>query len=229
MKNEKPLTHRLRSFVRREGQLTKAQERALKELWSTYGINIDQGLLNLNKLSNKIVLEIGFGMGDSLFQTAKAHPDIFYIGIEVHRPGVGYLLNLIHNAQLKNVRIFCHDAVEVLEKNIQNNSLNVIQIFFPDPWPKKRHHKRRLIQPDFVKLLWQKLKPNGILHLATDWQNYAEHMLAILNQAEGFKNLSPNGAFSPHLASRPQTKFEKRGKTLGHAVWDLIFQKISLN
>jgi len=155
---------------------------------------------------------------------AEKFPQKFFIGVEVHRPGVGSLLQNIHAKKIENVRVICHDAVEVLKNNIPNKSLDIIQIFFPDPWPKKRHHKRRLIQPEFVQLIRQKLKPGGILHVATDWQNYAEYILEVLHKDKDFVNLAEDNNFSDRSLSRPSTKFEERGKKLGHEVWDLIFE-----
>jgi tRNA (guanine-N7-)-methyltransferase len=195
--------------------MTPAQTRALKELWPRYGINLSQQI----HLKDPTYLEIGFGMGNSLATQALQHPEINFMGIEVHQPGVGSLLLQLEKNQLSNVAIISQDAVEVLEKHIPAHSLAAIQIFFPDPWPKKRHHKRRLIQADFVKLLHQTLKPHGILHLATDWEDYAEQMQTVI---------SASGLFVPSqpLIERPLTKFEQRGKKLGHGVWDLTFSAI---
>ncbi len=164
-------------------------------------------------------------MGQSLLAMAQADPETQYIGVEVHRPGVGKLLAGVEDAGLTNLRVFCHDAVEVLEHALAPQSLDRVNIYFPDPWHKKRHHKRRLIQPPFVKLLCSRLKPGGLLHLATDWEPYAEHMLEVLNASEELANCSPEGAYVPRPPERPNTKFEARGERLGHGVWDLMFRK----
>jgi tRNA (guanine-N7-)-methyltransferase len=216
----------VRSFVRREGRLSRGQRRALDTLWDRYGVDASPGLLDLDKLFRRgapRILEIGFGNGESLATMAQARSDADFLGIEVHRPGVGHLLMRIESLGLSNLRVLCVDAVEVLARQLPDTSLNRIQIFFPDPWPKHRHHKRRLIQPDFVALLARKLKPGAHLHLATDWEAYALHMLAVLEAAEGFVNTASKFAERPDY--RPLTKFERRGLSLGHAVWDLLFQR----
>lgn len=207
--------HHRRSYVLRQGRMTPAQTRALAELWPTYGIELAQTI----KINDPTCLEIGFGMGTSLVTQAINYPEMNFIGIEVHKPGVGSLLLQIDKNRLNNIKIISHDAVEVLRDFIPDHSLALIQIFFPDPWPKKRHHKRRLIQPEFVKLLHQKLKPQGILHLATDWENYAEQMQEVVSNSGLFGPTSP-------LLERPSTKFEQRGKKLGHGVWDWVFSAI---
>ena len=210
-KNQRPI----RSYVLREGRMTPAQEKALRDLWHIYGIDSTMGLIDIK---TPTVLEIGFGMGQSLAVQAKAHPENHYIGIEVHKPGVGSLLQQIQKENIQNIRLFCCDAIDVLKNNLADHSLDKVQIFFPDPWPKKRHHKRRLIQTNFIQLIHQKLKSGGILHIATDWENYAEYILEIIHQTKLFEEtkLSPEN-------QRPATKFEARGKKLGHGVWDLIF------
>ena len=218
----------IRSFVRREGRLTPAQQRALETLWPKYGVEYAPAPLDLASLFGRaapVTLEIGFGNGASLAQMAAADPARDFLGIEVHRPGVGNLLRQLEQQELGNIRVICHDAVEVLEYMIPSGSLDRVQIFFPDPWPKKRHHKRRLIQPAFVARLASRLRQGGMLHLATDWENYAEHMLAVLNASRDFVNTADGGGFHPRPESRPLTKFEQRGQHLGHGVWDLIFRK----
>lgn len=221
---------RIRSYVRREGRITPSQDRALKELWPHYGIAYRAQPLDLDGAFGRgcpgeRVLEIGFGNGELLARLAAQNPDNDYLGIEVHRPGVGHLLLTIEQQTLTNVRIICHDAVEVLAHQLQDASLDQILLFFPDPWPKKRHHKRRIVQPAFVALLASRLRPGGHLHLATDWENYAEQMLSVMQQSRDFRNLSPEGGFSERPSSRPVTKFERRGRRLGHGVWDLLYRR----
>jgi tRNA (guanine-N7-)-methyltransferase len=215
----------IRSFVLRQGRLTKGQEQALKNSWPTFGIEYNPNSVISFETNKNVVLEIGFGMGASLIEMAKNAPNTLFLGIEVHKPGIGSCLMAIEENQLPNLKVMCHDAVEVLQNMITNDSLNKVQIFFPDPWHKAKHNKRRIIQPNFVELIRQKLKLGGILHLATDWQHYAEHMLEVLTQAKGFKNLSITNDYIPRPEERPITKFEKRGKNLGHGVWDLQFMK----
>lgn len=220
---------RIRSFVRREGRLTKGQERALQELWPVMGVEYRDEMLDLNQLFGRdapIVLEIGFGMGKSLVEMAAAAPETNFIGIEVHRPGVGACLSSAQDAGITNLRLFCHDAVEVLGQMIPDQSIDTLQLFFPDPWHKARHHKRRIVQPAFVQMLRPKLKIGGVFHMATDWENYAEHMLEVMNAAEGFVN-TVEGDYAPRPDSRPLTKFEQRGHRLGHGVWDLLFARKS--
>jgi len=220
----------IRSFVRREGRITPAQRYALDSLWEKYGIDYVDQVLNFSEIFNReagLVLEIGFGNGESLLQMAVEAPELNFIGIEVHSPGVGNLLLGIEREACQNTRIISHDAVNVLEQMVGDACLDRVQIFFPDPWPKKRHHKRRLIQAGFVSLLHKKLKPNGVLHLATDWENYAQHMMEVLSASEGFRNRVSNGGFYADASSlRPVTKFEQRGLRLGHKIFDLIFEKV---
>lgn len=219
---------RIRSFVKREGRLTKGQAAALERQWPVKGLTHQAQVLDLGQVFGRrapVVLEIGFGMGHSLVDMAKAEPEQDFIGIEVHGPGVGACLMEAELQGVENLRIFQHDAVEVLEDCIADGALHKVQIFFPDPWHKKRHHKRRLVRPDFVKLLQAKLEQGGILHLATDWENYAEHMLEVMHAEEGWDNLSSDNTYIPRPDSRPLTKFEKRGQKLGHGVWDMQFKK----
>lgn len=215
----------IRSYMRREGRLTTAQARALRELWPRYGIDHPGGELDAEALFGRkapLTLEIGFGNGEALLAAARAHPDRDFLGIEVHRPGVGRLLNHLDRRALENVRVICADAVEVLHRRTPRRLLDACWIFFPDPWPKKRHHKRRLIQPAFVRRLAETLKPGGILHLATDWADYAEHMLSVLDAEALLENAAGPGRFSERPGWRPETRFERRGKERGHAVFDLI-------
>ena len=216
---------RIRSYVLRQGRLTKGQEKALTELWPTFGIDYSPQALDLPKTFGRQeslkILEIGFGMGETTATIAQSMPERDFLGVEVHTPGVGGLLKLIGEKSLSNVRIIQHDVVDVLSHMIADASLDGVHIFFPDPWHKKRHHKRRLIQAEFVKLLCSKLKLGAYLHVATDWQEYAEWVLEILK----IEPLLANSAndYAPKPAYRPLTKFENRGIKLGHGVWDLIF------
>jgi tRNA (guanine-N7-)-methyltransferase len=216
--------HSIRSFVLRAGRMGSGQQKALDELGPRFLLPYQTQQVDLDALfarqANKIV-EIGFGMGSATAEIAANHPENDYLGIEVHTPGVGALLKQIGERQLNNLRIIQHDAVEVLRNMIADASLDGIHIYFPDPWHKSRHHKRRLIQPAFVSLLTQKLKSGGYLHLATDWENYAEQMLEVLSSDQQLTNTASNFAQRP--AYRPLTKFEQRGLRLGHGVWDLVF------
>lgn len=224
---DKPL-RQVKSFVLRTGRMTQAQKRAYDLAWPVYGLQSSDGLPDYSAVfnnNNDLVFEIGFGMGDSLIDMAKQSPEQNFIGVEVHRPGVGGLLKRIEEENLQNIRVFAEDALDVLQHSIADNSLSKVQIFFPDPWHKKRHNKRRIIQADFVQQLNQKLKSGGILHLATDWQEYAEHMLEVMQNAEAYVNTQSTGGYAPKPSFRPETKFERRGERLGHGVWDLLFTK----
>ncbi|HHJ13059.1 MAG TPA: tRNA (guanosine(46)-N7)-methyltransferase TrmB [Gammaproteobacteria bacterium] len=218
---------RIRSFVRREGRLTPAQRRALDALWPRFGLDFGSAAdpAALVPPGAAVTLEIGFGNGDSLAEMAAADPGGFYLGIEVHRPGVGRLLKTLDERGIDNVRLYCHDAVEVLEQRVPDAWLDRVLLYFPDPWPKKKHHKRRIVQPPFVALLARKLKPGGLLHMATDWAPYAEHMLEVMRASDAFINTSPAGDFVPRPDWRPRTRFERRGQRLGHAVFDLLFRR----
>jgi tRNA (guanine-N7-)-methyltransferase len=218
----------VKSFVIRIGRMTAAQKQAYEANWPLHGLNVDGGALDARAVFGRaapLVFEIGFGMGQSLIEMAQANPQWNYIGVEVHPPGVGNILRLGAEANLTNLKVYKADAKAVLADCIADNALDRIQIFFPDPWHKTRHHKRRLIQPDFVQELRAKLKPGGILHLATDWEPYAKHMMKVLSAAPGFRNASGVGSWATEHA-RPLTKFEQRGQRLGHGVWDLLFEKI---
>jgi tRNA (guanine-N7-)-methyltransferase len=216
---------RIRSFVLRQGRLTKGQERALETVWPQFGIDYTENLLDLNQVfgrsNSKKILEIGFGMGESTAKIAQTLPNCDFLAAEVHTPGVGSLLKLIEETNLTNIRIIQHDVVDVLQNMLAESSLDGVHIFFPDPWHKKRHHKRRLIQAEFVKLLCTKLKVGGYLHVATDWQEYAEWVLEVLNAEPQLQNTALDYAEKPSY--RPLTKFENRGIKLGHGVWDLVF------
>jgi len=220
----------IRSFVIRAGKITAGQKSAFETLWPTYGLSLFKGKIDLDLLFGRkapLVLEIGFGMGDSLFQMASQEPDKNFIGIEVHPPGVGRLMNLVHQAGLSNLRVYMADAMDVLEDCIPDESIDRLQLFFPDPWHKKKHNKRRIMQTIFVQKVFPKLTTGGVLHMATDWQAYAEQMLEVMKLADGFSNLDPNGAYSLRPDYRPITKFEKRGAKLGHGVWDLLYKKLN--
>ncbi|KAF0190715.1 MAG: tRNA (guanine-N7-)-methyltransferase [Gammaproteobacteria bacterium] len=217
----------IRSFVRREGRMTEAQRRALEQYWPRYGVDV-AGPLKLAAIFDRpapCIVEIGFGMGDTLIEMARCHPDNNYLGIEVYRPGIGSVLRQLDAADMHNVRVIAGDAMEVLRNALADASLDAIHVFFPDPWPKKRHHKRRIIQPDSVALFARKLRPGGLLHLATDWQEYAQHMLAVMTAEPALVNRAGDGGFSERPAYRPLTKFEQRGQRLGHQVRDLILER----
>ena len=226
---ENKYLRRIRSFVLREGRLTKGQQRSLDLFWPTMGLEYQATPYDMKAVFGReaeLVLEIGFGMGKSLVQMAKAAPDKDFIGIEVHKPGVGACLGEAETEGVKNLRLFEHDAIEILNDSIADNSLSTVQLFFPDPWHKKRHHKRRIVQAEFAQLLRRKLKVGGVFHMATDWENYAEHMLEVMTAAEGYSNLSETNDYVPRPEHRPLTKFENRGVNLGHGVWDLMFKKV---
>jgi len=216
----------IRSFVKREGKLTKGQQNAINDCWPDFGVDLSDELLDLDNLfgrQEETILEIGFGNGLSLADMAQANPQQNYFGIEVHKPGVGSLLVQVKQRSLANIRVSGDDAVAVLQQQIPDGSLDRVQIFFPDPWHKKRHHKRRLIQSEFVVMLVNKLKSLGVIHVATDWQNYAEHVLEVLSANQNLANTAKDYAEKP--VYRPQTKYETRGIKLGHGVWDLVFTK----
>ena len=216
----------IRSYVLRQGRVSPAQQRAVETLLPRFGIPYAAQPLDLDKTLGRAapkILEIGFGMGDSTATIALAHPENDYLALEVHTPGVGNLLKLIDAQQISNIRIIQHDAVEVLRDMIGDATLDGVHIFFPDPWHKARHNKRRLIQAPFVAQLVQKLKPGGYLHVATDWQDYAEQVLRVLSEEPLLENTAAD--YAPRPAYRPLTKFEKRGINLGHGVWDLVFRR----
>lgn len=217
---------RIRSFVRRQGRFTPAQRQAFATLWAGRGLLLGDAPIDIPTLfpgCERQVLEIGFGMGHTLAELAAREPRTAFIGVEVHRPGVGKLLALAEERGLGNLRVFCEDAVEVLQRGIAEQALDAVLLFFPDPWHKKRHHKRRLVQPGFVELVRRRLRPGGMLHMATDWADYARQMLEVVERAPGWRNAAGPGEYSPRPASRPVTRFEERGRRLGHAVQDLVF------
>ena len=222
------LPQRIRSFIRRQGRLTPGQQYAIDNHWATYCLDPkkDYNFTEVFGREAPLFMEIGFGNGDSLAKMAAANPDKDYIGIEVHTPGVGHLLMLLHEQGISNVRIYCHDAIEVLENKCPDHSLAGLHLFFPDPWHKKKHHKRRIVRPSFVELLDKKLKVGGYFHAATDWENYAQWILDVLSAHNGLVNTSPTQDYCPCPDYRPLTKFEQRGIRLGHGVWDIIFSKV---
>ncbi|MDC0981413.1 tRNA (guanosine(46)-N7)-methyltransferase TrmB [Candidatus Pseudothioglobus singularis] len=224
-------SHRkIQSFVKRSGRLSKAQSLGLNNLWSDFGIEVHNNeIINFEAAfvkKNAITLEIGFGNGDSLLETAINQPNQNFIGIEVYEAGVGRIINEASKQNVSNLLIIKDDAVEIMANNISDNSISNFQLFFPDPWHKKRHHKRRIIQTSFLDLLSRKLKTNGTVHIATDWQNYAEHIMKTLEMHPHFKNLAGDYIYSKRPKDRPLTKFENRGHKLGHGVWDLLFKNI---
>ena len=219
-----------KSFVIRSGRITSSQQKALDLFWQDNGLTASDGILDQDRLFSRkapLVFEIGFGMGLSLAEMAEKHPDMDFIGVDVHKPGVGNLLKEIAQRGLRNLKIYQEDATIVIQQCIADKMLDRIHLYFPDPWPKKRHHKRRLVQPEFVTKCRNKLKIGGIFHIATDWEPYAHQMLEVMQAAEGFQNLSGSQQFSKRPDYRPITKFEKRGQKLGHGVWDLLFERVS--
>lgn len=222
-------TRVLRSFVQRAGRLTPAQQRALDELWPNYGLEIAQGRLDAPARFGRtapLVLEIGFGNGEAVIHGALHAPERDFIGIEVHKPGVGRALNAIEASALTNLRLYAEDAVEVLKQCIGERALDEVRIYFPDPWHKKRHVKRRLIQPGFVELLASRIAPGGLLHLATDWEPYAEQMWEVMDASPQFRNSEGARGHVPRPDWRPETHFERRGLRLGHGVWDLLYRRV---
>lgn len=221
-------SHRpIRSYVIRGGRLTDSQRKAIDQHWQEYVIDYQQQSLPWDELFPQpapLTVEIGFGMGDSLLAMAEADPATNFLGIEVHKPGVGKLIHGLVEKQLSNVRIMCHDATEVVQHCMENGAIDRFLIFFPDPWHKKRHHKRRLIQAPLVSLLANRLHKGGSIHLATDWQNYAEHMLDVMEAEPTLSNANGPNQYWPN-PNRPETKFERRGQRLGHGVWDLLYKK----
>lgn len=220
----------IRSFVIRGGRITEGQEAAFKQWWPSYGLSLFSGTLAENgglRESAPLIVEVGFGMGDSLWQMVKQAPEADFVGIEVHPPGVGRLINNAGKDELTNLKVYMADATDVMTDCIADNSIDRFQLYFPDPWHKKKHHKRRIVQPEFVNLIVQKLKPGGIIHMATDWENYAEHMIEVLKEISGIACLGGEDGYAEKPSYRPHTKFEARGERLGHGVWDILYQKIA--
>ncbi len=226
---EVPHLRRIKSYVLREGRLTTGQERALRELWPEWGIEYTDSLLDLDKVFGRsnapLTVEIGFGMGKSLVEMASKAPERNFIGIEVHTPGIGACLADIRDHNISNLRVVHHDAVEVFNSMIPDDSVDTLQLYFPDPWHKARHHKRRIVKPEFLDMIMPKLRQGGVIHMATDWENYAEQMLEVLSADSRIENLSADNTYVPRPDFRPLTKFELRGQRLGHGVWDLMFRK----
>ncbi|MCH8499363.1 MAG: tRNA (guanosine(46)-N7)-methyltransferase TrmB [Marinobacter sp.] len=225
-----PVTTRrgVRSFVIRQGRMTDGQKKAYDRHWAKYGLTREQGVIDPRLVFGReacLNLEIGFGMGKSLATMAAAAPEQDFIGVEVHKPGVGALLKDVEEQGLDNVRVYDVDANDVIDLCLPDACLDRVLLFFPDPWHKKRHNKRRIVQPEFAQRIRHKLRVGGIFHMATDWQEYAEHMMEVMNEAEGFENVAGPGQFSPRPEDRPITKFETRGERLGHGVWDLLFRR----
>jgi tRNA (guanine-N7-)-methyltransferase len=218
-----------RSFANRSRKLSPNQQLVFDDLWKIYGLDASLGQLDFATIFSNdlpVVLEIGFGDGDNLFNLAQSHPEFNYIGVEVYLPGVAKLITRLAEKELQNVRIFHGDVTQIFENNIPSASLAKILMFFPDPWPKRRHHKRRLLQIDFAKLMVGKLMKGGVIHLATDWENYAKQMLEVMESIQGCHNSAGKDNFSPRPEFRPLTKFEARGKRLGHSICDLAFTKL---
>lgn len=217
---------RPRSYVVR-GRKTEAQQRAIDEFWPVYGVDFDGSRLDLDALFGRSaprVVEIGFGNGENLLALAARHPERDFLGVEVHGAGVGRVLAAANEQGLTNIRVVRHDAVEVFEQGLDADSVDEVLIFFPDPWPKARHHRRRLVQPEVVRLLVRALTPTGVLRLATDWEPYAEHMIDVLDAEPALVNVAGPGGFIPRPDDRPVTKFERRGERLGHAIFDLEYR-----
>lgn len=225
---DKPAHRPIRSYVLRQGRMTEAQQRAFETLWPRYGLILDQDLLDLPAIfgnANPVTLEIGFGNGETLAQLAQRHPERNYLGVEVHSPGVGHLMIKLAAQESDNARILQCDAMELLRHHLPAGSLAGVMLLFPDPWHKKRHHKRRIVQAEFADLVHRALMPGGLLHMATDWESYAQQMLRVLSGHPGFDNQAGSGNFAPRPDDRPLTKFERRGQRLGHGVWDLLFDR----
>jgi tRNA (guanine-N7-)-methyltransferase len=218
-------TRSIKSFVRRSGRMTPSQKNALEVYWPAFGIDFNENGLNLPDGFETLKLEIGIGNGDALIHMAAAEPRSLYIGVEVHEPGIGHCLNHIHQRKLANVRLIKHDAIEVLQHMISPATLDGMLLFFPDPWHKKRHHKRRIVRQSFRDLVFRGLKPGASIHIATDWQDYAESIASQFIEDSRFLNQGDASGYVERPASRPLTRFEQRGRRLGHGVWDLVFSR----
>lgn len=220
----------IRSFVIRSGRMTAGQQKSWEECWPKMGLTCGEAVPDVRDSfpsQQPLVVEIGFGMGSSLVEMAKQASNLNFLGIEVHRPGVGAMMGLAQESELTNIKVFCEDANEVLKSHVSDASIHRLQLYFPDPWHKARHNKRRLVQPAFVQNIRPKLEVGGVFHMATDWEPYAEHMISVMESAEGFRNVSGKDQYAQRPDYRPITKFEKRGQKLGHGVWDLLFERVS--
>jgi tRNA (guanine-N7-)-methyltransferase len=220
----------IRSYVIRGGRMTVGQKNAFDHAWEKYGLSLFAGAFDQQQIFGRkapLVVEVGFGMGDSLLTMAQAQPESDFVGIEVHPPGVGRLINTAAKAGVNNLRVYMADAVDVLEDCFAEQSIDRFQLYFPDPWHKKKHNKRRIVQPEFMQLIRRKLILGGISHMATDWEPYADYMMEVMSDAQGFMNQQGEYLYSPRPEYRPLTKFEQRGERLGHGVWDLLFQRVS--
>ena len=220
----------IRSFVVRGGRMTEGQQRAYDANWKAYGLEADQGRIDYQEVFGResdVVIEVGFGMGASLVEMAKNAPEKDFIGIEVHPPGVAKLMMLAAEAGIQNIRVYCHDAIEVMSDCLPQGQASTFQLFFPDPWHKKKHNKRRIVQPLFAQQVANVLKVGGVFHMATDWEPYAEHMLEVMEAQTQYENVAGKNTYHPRPEWRPLTKFEQRGERLGHGVWDLIYSKLA--
>ncbi|MCO4784972.1 tRNA (guanosine(46)-N7)-methyltransferase TrmB [Marinomonas atlantica] len=221
---------RIRSFVVRGGRMTDGQQKAYDANWEVYGLDVANGRIAYEEVfgrTSDVVLEVGFGMGASLVEMAKNAPEKDFIGIEVHPPGVAKLMMLAAEAGVNNIRVYCHDAIEVMADCLPQGQAAAFQLFFPDPWHKKKHNKRRIVQPLFAQQVANVLKVGGAFHMATDWEAYAEHMLEVMEEQKNYENAAGKNQYHPRPEWRPLTKFEQRGERLGHGVWDLIYTKIT--
>lgn len=225
---KKPVHRTIRSFVRRTGRMTPGQQNAVERLWPRFGLDFSNHAIDAPSLFGRtapLVVEIGFGNGESLVEYASAHPEFNFLGIEVHSPGIGHCLLKAETANIDNLRVVRHDALEVLDEQVPNGGLQRINLYFPDPWPKARHHKRRIVQPDFLDLAFRKLSSGGTLNIATDWENYAEHIDDVMAACPGFEQHIRREHGGEQPLDRPQTKFERRGLKLGHHIWDWEFKR----
>lgn len=227
--NQEPIKKRtIRSFVVRGGRMTEGQQKNYDANWAFYGLELADGRIDYSKVFGResdVVIEVGFGMGASLVEMAKCAPEKDFIGIEVHPPGVAKLMMLAQEEGLKNLRVYCDDAIEVMASCLPEQAASAFQLFFPDPWHKKKHNKRRIVQPLFAQQVANVLKVDGYFHMATDWEPYAEHMLEVMEAQDNYSNAAGKGSYHPRPEWRPLTKFEQRGERLGHGVWDLIYSK----
>lgn len=229
METELKPQRRIRSFALRTGRMTEGQQKSYDQGWQKFGLNVADGLINTDVVFERtgapLVFEVGFGMGQSVAEMAIAEPDHNFVGVEVHTPGVAKLMMLCLDSDISNVRIYEHDAIDVLAQCIPKASIDRFQLYFPDPWHKNKHHKRRIVQTSFLDILAEYIKTGGVMHFATDWQNYAEHMMKVVSKHDCFENVAGAQKYSPRPDWRPYTKFERRGHRLGHGVWDLIFTR----